>query len=594
MKIHLKRKLDGLNSLKNEVASMADRIILYILRVSAVVTALKLLVVLPVYKDIPNVYSFAVFSFIVSIAITVYLFVWHTKIKILLNLCLFLFTIYISYLMFFSPYMLSLITFQHMFLVIMLSFYGLNRIYGITYGMLFLVQTMIFLYLQEGNLDSFHLFPENVPILNIAFIVIANFFLICFIHYYYNLGLNRSLKEIQKLNNKLNTSLNAKSEFLSTMSHELRTPLNSVIGTAYLLSNTEMNEEQRKNLHNLKFSAESILVLINDILDYSKMDSNHTKLESISFSLSKQLRNISKGFEPKALNKSLKFSVEIDPELDNIMVLGDPGRFSQIIYNVLGNALKFTEEGSVSIRLKVEEKTEENIKVKISIDDTGIGIAPEIIPSLFQPFTQANSSINRKYGGTGLGLAIVDHLVKLHNGTIEYEGNNGMGSSFRITLTYPISDIQILSSKLTIPNEQGIHDYKIVEDDLSSLKVLLAEDNEMAILFMKQLLKKWNITPTIAKNGEEAVMEYVNEPFDLILMDIHMPKMNGKEATLKIREIAQSKNRKVYIIALTASVSDAFAGQYQAAGFDDYLKKPFKPNDLLEKIQKGHLGFLQN
>lgn len=453
-----------------------------------------------------------------------------------------------------------------------------------------MVITLIFLNIHVNNLESFNLFPSHFPVLNLAFIVSVNFFLICFIHYYYNKGLNQSLEEIQKLNDKLNSSLNTKSEFLSTMSHELRTPLNSVIGTAYLLSNSDMNEDQRKNLDNLKFSAESILLLINDILDYSKMDSNHTKLESISFSIAHQIRNIFKGFEPKAQNTNLQFNLLLDSELDEIRVVGDPGRFSQIIYNVLGNALKFTEQGSVSVQLRLLEKTEETVKIKVQIDDTGIGISPEIMSSLFQPFTQAHSSINRKYGGTGLGLAIVNHLVNLHKGEIEFTSDKGIGSSFKIYLEYPISDMPLYVPHSLNQNLNSVPDYTIPQDDLSNISVMLAEDNEMAILFMKQLLKKWNITPFIAKNGEEAVLQYANETIDLILMDIHMPKMNGKEATLKIREIAKVRNKKVYIIALTASVSDAFAGHYQAAGFDDYLKKPFKPNDLLEKIKKGYEG----
>lgn len=583
------REIFATNNIEQPSADLADRIVLYILRVTGIITSLKLIAVLPIYYYNPLTFAFATLSLVVTIVLTFYFYFSATKSRPILLVCLMLYSFYVISMMFYSDFKMNIISIQHMFLIIMIAFYGLNRVKGISFAILFVGAVSTFILRHKSDMGSFTLFPTDFPLPNLVFIVTANFLLVCFIHYYYNLSLSKTLKEINSLNKKLNESVNAKSEFLSTMSHELRTPLNSVIGTAYLLSNSDMNEEQRNNLHNLKFSAESILVLINDILDYSKMDSNNTRLESIPFQLSSHVKNIFHGFEPRANEKELNFSLLIDPSLAQLYVLGDPGRFSQIIYNLLGNAIKFTEVGGVSVTLKELKRADDWVTLLFCIQDTGIGIDEEEIDKLFQPFTQAHSSINRKYGGTGLGLTIVQHLVRLHGGRLELTSKLGFGTKVEVEIQYEIApSTRIIHAKNADDANQANRDSIIFEDNLSDLKVLLAEDNELAVLFMKQLLKKWNIEPFIARDGQEALNLYENNPIDLILMDIHMPLLDGREATQKIREHAWERSREVYIIALTASVSDTFGDKYKEAGFDDYLKKPFRPNDLLSKIHDGY------
>ncbi len=363
----------------------------------------------------------------------------------------------------------------------------------------------------------------------------------------------------------------AKGLFLSTMSHEIRTPMNAVIGIANLLLTENVASEQVQNLQTLKFSAESLMYLINDILDFSKIDAGKIELESTEFNLAQLLVNIKQSFQTKAEEQGLKLNLMIDPLLPQNLI-GDPIRIAQIISNLVSNAVKFTEKGNVNIEVSVQETNVECSIIYFKVSDTGIGIPANKIPFIFDHFIQASSDTTRKYGGTGLGLAITKKLIELFNSKINLTSTLGEGTEFYFTLKF------VNSAQLNLIVEPK---KMLTIKPLTGTKVLLVEDNEINTYVVVRFLNNWNVTYDVAKNGEIAVDMHRKNKYDLILMDLQMPVMDGYEATIAIR----LKDKSTPIIALTANAFSDIKEKVLQVGMNDYITKPFDPDDLYKKIK---------
>lgn len=362
----------------------------------------------------------------------------------------------------------------------------------------------------------------------------------------------------------------AKSRFLSVMSHEIRTPMNAVIGMSHLLLREDPRPDQLENLNILKFSAENLLALLNDILDFSKIEANKIDLEKTPFSFKEICQNLIKSFVPRASEKNLDLVLEIDDMMPE-MVIGDSVRMGQIIGNLLSNGIKFTSRGSVILSVHVEKWTASDAVFFVGIEDTGIGIPKEKLTGIFDTFTQASSSITREFGGTGLGLAIAQRLIFQMNSEIHVSSTVGQGSRFFFRIRLPIAQAPLIEKRL---NE--IEEVK----SLNNARILLVEDNALNVKIAQKFLARWDTVVSVAENGEVAVELVKNEPFDLILMDLQMPVMDGYEASRAIREF----NKLIPIIALTAEATADIRDLALGFGMNDYISKPFKPENLFSTI----------
>ncbi|WP_184550000.1 PAS domain S-box protein [Mucilaginibacter sp. FT3.2] len=365
----------------------------------------------------------------------------------------------------------------------------------------------------------------------------------------------------------------AKDMFISVMSHEIRTPLNAVIGMSHLLLDDDPLESQKENLGILKFSAENLLTLINDVLDFAKMETGNVELEKVRVDLRDTIQSINSSLQYKAAEKNIYLSKSIDEAVPSV-ILGDRTRLSQIILNLVSNAVKFTETGGVNIDLKVIQETDKDVRIRFSITDTGIGIAPDKINVIFEQFKQAEADITRKYGGTGLGLAISKRLIELHDSRINVDSVLEQGSTFWFTITFDKADNQLNSNNNNV--EEGL-----------KINVLVVDDNQINRLLINKILKKWGADADFAENGLEAVNKVVaNKNYNVVLMDIHMPEMGGLEATQIIRSNPDPYFQQLPIIALTASMLSNQMGEIGSAGMNDYILKPFDPKVLYEKLSR--------
>jgi two-component system, sensor histidine kinase len=369
------------------------------------------------------------------------------------------------------------------------------------------------------------------------------------------------------------------------MSHEIRTPLNAVIGMSNLLIMGGPRPDQKENLEVLKFSANNLLSIVNDVLDFNKIESGKLVFENTRFNLVDLMLSICGGQMITAQEKGLKFTLDVDPTFNKKVLYGDPTRITQVIFNLVSNAIKFTQEGTISVRATCLEDRHNTVTVNFSVKDTGIGIAKENLDAIFEPFTQESVSTTRQYGGTGLGLAIVKRLLELQGLKIQVASKPGAGSEFSFNIEFPVSTEKISETSKGTTNVQQLAEIAQASDNLGSLRVLVAEDNPVNVMLMKKLLSKWSIVPSIAENGERAVelIQYGN--FDIILMDLQMPVMNGFDATIEIRKMRDPSKANIPIIALTASALYDIKERVYASGMNDYVSKPFKPSELLEKIQ---------
>jgi len=367
----------------------------------------------------------------------------------------------------------------------------------------------------------------------------------------------------------------AKSEFLSMMSHEIRTPLNAIVGLTYLMQQEEVSESLAENLKILQFSTNNLHVLINDILDFSKIEAGKVELENVPFDIKQLISNIKKANQIKAEEKGNKIKLMIDDDVPNVVV-GDALRLGQIITNLVSNAVKFTKNGSITVELAQQRRTATHVTLDISITDTGIGIPEEKQAMIFDKFTQANSETTRQFGGTGLGLVITRSLLQLHGSDINLQSAEGKGSTFYFTL-----ELEIGTELRAKVSSEG-HNELLNEHTLKGVRVLLVEDYPMNIKVATKFLERWQIVIDVAENGQLAIDKYQKGKYDLILMDIQMPVLDGYSATARIRE----SDTDIPIIALTASATLNNQDRAFLVGMNDYVTKPFNPNELFQKIAK--------
>lgn len=368
----------------------------------------------------------------------------------------------------------------------------------------------------------------------------------------------------------------AKSDFLATMSHEIRTPMNGIIGMLHLLKRTSPTEIQANYLDTIDVSSEQLLFLLNDILDLSEIESGKLILDNVPFKLSKLSDDCTHLIENKAKEKHLELYIEADPDLPDNFV-GDETRLRQILINLLGNAVKFTEQGSITLSIKELKRHDDTVDLLFSVIDTGIGILEEKEHLLFEKFSQMDSSLSRKHGGSGLGLAIARKLVDAMGGEIGFKNNPDKGSTFYVAL------------KLSIAPESSLENLNddSYEDSISSgLSILLAEDNQINCYAAKTLMEQDGHTVTIATDGEEAVNAVIHSDtvFDVILMDIHMPKVDGIEACERIRALKDKDKQSIPIIALTANILQDEKQKCFEAGMNSFITKPFSPEKLNSEL----------
>jgi PAS domain S-box-containing protein len=364
------------------------------------------------------------------------------------------------------------------------------------------------------------------------------------------------------------------SQFLSSMSHEIRTPMNGIIGMTRLLQKTNQSIDQKKYTNAIFTSAENLMVIINEILDYSKIESGKFTIENIPFNLDELSVVWDETLKLNAENKNISFNINIHPDVPNNLI-GDPIRLNQVIYNLAGNAIKFTSQGGVSIDLFVKENTKNIVELQCDIKDDGIGIAENKLESIFSSFSQASSSTTREYGGTGLGLTITKQLIELQNGKLWVESQEGVGSTFSFILSFGIQNENII--QLTPLNEKD----KNSDIKLGNLNILLVEDHDINQMLATTVLENWGFKVDLAENGLEAIEKVASNKYDIILMDIHMPKMDGYDATEQIREKLKDKTP---IVAMTASAAIGDNKKCFKVGMNDYISKPFNPELLFEKI----------
>ncbi len=378
-------------------------------------------------------------------------------------------------------------------------------------------------------------------------------------------------RELQTARDAAVQSMEAKTNFLSTVSHELRTPLYAVTGLTHLLLEENPSKKQEEHLKALKFSGDYLLNFINDILQINKIDADKLEPLEVKFSLKKVLNDVISSLQQSAKENKTVITLDYDPNIPSHL-LSDPLKLSQIFINLVGNALKFTKKGEVTVITKLQEQHEDEVTIYFEVKDTGIGIAPEKQENIFDSFEQGSIQINREYGGTGLGLTIVKSLLGLFGSKIRLKSELGKGSSFFFELTL----------KTTEGSEMDDMNFQITEKeyDLTGLHILIVEDNKINQVITKKMLLKKEVSCDIASNGTEAIEMVKNNTYDLVLMDIHMPGISGEEATIEIRKF----NTTLPIIALTAISLDDSLESFYAAGVNDVVTKPFKPEVFYQKI----------
>jgi len=367
----------------------------------------------------------------------------------------------------------------------------------------------------------------------------------------------------------------AKAQFLSTITHELRTPLYAVTGLTHLLLEENPTPGQKEHLNSLKFSGEYLLSLINNILDLNKLEANKVEIEKTTFSLKKRINDVLVALKKTAEDRKNSLHLEFDETIPEKLI-GDPLKLSQVLINLIGNSVKFTQNGKVTIRIQTIKSTNDKVDLRIEVEDDGVGISKKKQKSIFETFNQGSLQINRKFGGSGLGLSIVKNLLELMNSKIYLESTLGKGSKFWFDISFNISE------KSDDAQDALNVKYKIDYAALENVSILVVEDNKINQMITKKILEKNKMVCLVADNGMDAIKMVHENNFELILMDIHMPGISGVETTQKIREF----NKQLPIIALTAVTIDENLDEFYKAGFNEIIPKPFKPEDFFEKIYR--------
>lgn len=378
------------------------------------------------------------------------------------------------------------------------------------------------------------------------------------------------LEELTKAKIQAEEAMNSKQRFLSNMSHEIRTPMSAIIGFSKVVLKTDLTEKQKEYITAIKTSSDSLLVLINDILDLAKVDAGKMTFEQNVFEMETNISAMLQLFDLKIQEKNLECIKEYDTRIPKVLI-GDSVRLNQIFLNLISNAIKFTSKGKIIISVRLIDTKEDNVTIEFAVSDTGIGVAENMIPKLFESFQQATSSIARQYGGTGLGLAIVKQLVDLQGGTISVKSKLNEGSTFSFVLSFQKTN-EVVESEPTIPE---------LIPEIKKIKVLAVEDVPLNQLLLKITLDEFGFEGDFAENGKVAIEKLQSDTYDIVLMDLQMPEMNGLEATEYIRK---KMNSKIPIIALTADVTMEDLEKCKAIGMNGHVAKPIVEKLLYNKI----------
>ncbi len=387
----------------------------------------------------------------------------------------------------------------------------------------------------------------------------------------------KTLLDLIEAKSEVERMMKVKEQFLANMSHEIRTPMNAIIGFTGFMNKTSLTSEQKQYLEVIKTSGENLMVIINDILDFSKIQSGKIIFEQIELQLPQIMSAVNELLLPKAIEKNIKLSYSIDPLIPEYLI-GDPTRLTQILINLIGNSVKFTEKGEVKTNVEFLGCDDQNVELQFTVSDTGVGIPREKLDFIFEGFSQASSSTTRQFGGTGLGLAIVKQLIELQDGEIKVKSKQGIGSEFSFKIKF--MNRNIISPK-SDPDELVSFEQM---GPLDNLRVLLVEDNKFNQMLASKILSDWNCVVEVADNGRIALEILENSDFDIILMDIQMPEMDGYEATRCIRNNFKSPKNHIPIIALTAHAISGETDRCHNAGMNDYISKPFNEKLLYSKI----------
>ncbi len=397
-------------------------------------------------------------------------------------------------------------------------------------------------------------------------------------------GYLAQLQAIELAKREAEAANHAKSELVAHISHELRTPMNTILGMTYLALHTPDEGERRKHLEIVQESSRFLVQLINRLLDISKIDSNKLELENTVFDLRRMVEGVLAAFHAEGGLRGLELTSEIAPEAPR-MVTGDEGRLRQVLVNILGNAVKFTERGGIRTTIRVSEEDAVSVALQFSVSDTGIGIPPDRQAAIFEPYEQADASTSRRFGGSGLGLAICSRLVKLMGGSIWVESKPREGSTFHWTARLRKAQSPAAVAETHVAPEPSLKPSTPLTS-AKGVKILVAEDNLVNQLLMQKLLQRRGHTVHAVSNGHEVLDALENEPFDLVLMDVQMPKLDGLQAAAAIRRRETESGRAVAIIALTANAQEGMREECLRAGMNGYLSKPVDPVELYNAIEQ--------
>jgi PAS domain S-box-containing protein len=382
-------------------------------------------------------------------------------------------------------------------------------------------------------------------------------------------------RELILARKKAEDASRAKADFISMVSHEIRTPLNAIQGVAHLLKTTELSAQQQKLVRVLGSSTENLLRLVNDILDFSKIESGNVTVEERVFDLRQLVAGAVQDVSQKAEEKGIALDVDIDATLPESL-LGDPVKIGQVLTNLLGNAVKFTHQGAVSVTAQAREASPEAVAIDFRVADTGIGIPPDRLAHIFDDFTQASYDIGAKYGGTGLGLSISKRLVELHGSRLAVASELGRGTAFSFGVRFKIPPAQVESAAAGEPAGRS----------LAGLRALVADDNEVNALVLSAYLETWGVRLDVAADGRQAVEKAGSNEYDVVLMDLHMPGLDGYAAARAIRSLPGEKLARLPIIAVSASMRMGHGSEIEAAGFSGFVGKPIDPETLFATIAR--------